>query len=85
MWFSTHAPLDIKATASQIFVDTNLEYANETISITIGDIWYVWINVSKTQVIYCSLFSDEVNSPIINFLGQHFKLKMTLKCLLGKP
>jgi hypothetical protein len=58
-------------------IDENSEYANGTIPTSIGSIWYSWINTSGTQVIYYSLFSDVVNSPIINFVGQHFEIGNT--------
>ena len=63
---------------------TNAEYTNGSIPMPpIGSIWYAWVNVSKTQVIYYSLFSKEVNSPIINFLGQHFQVENDTEVFVG--
>ncbi len=64
-------------------IETNAEYQNGTIPTPIGGIWYVWINVSTTQVIYYSLFSDVVNSPIINFLGQRFQVENDTEVFVG--
>ena len=82
IWCITQKTVVTEAVASES-IDTSLEYVNGSIRITIGDIWYVWVNVSKTQVIYYSLFSKEVNSPIINFLGQHFQVENDTEVFIG--
>jgi len=83
-WFSAQATPGTGATASQAYIDTNAEYTNGSISLPpIGGIWYAWVNVSKTQVIHYSLFSNEVNSPIINFLGQHFQVENDTEVFVG--
>jgi len=64
-------------------IDTNAEYANGSISTPPVDMWYAWVNVSDTQVIYYALFSDEVNSPIMNFLGQHFQVENDTEVFVG--
>jgi len=64
-------------------IDTNAEYTNGSISTPIGGIWYAWVNISKTQIIYYSLFSDELNSPIMNFLGQHFQVENDTEVFVG--
>lgn len=65
-------------------IDTNSEYANGTIPISpVVDIWYAWVNVSDTQIICYALFSNEVNSPIINFLGQHFQVENDTEVFVG--
>lgn len=84
MLFSTQATLCAEASASQLNIDTNSEYANGSISTSpVVDIWYAWVNVSDTQVIYYALFSNEVNSPIINFLGQHFQVENDTEVFVG--
>jgi len=82
-WFSAQATLGSEATDSQMHIDTDSEYTNGSIPTPIGGIWYAWVNVSETQVIYYSLFSDEVNSPIINFLGQHFQVENDTEVFVG--
>jgi hypothetical protein len=57
---------------------------NGSIPTPIGGIWYVWVNISNVQVIYYSLFSDQVNSPIINFLGQHFQVENDTEVFIGR-
>ena len=84
MLFSTQATLCAEASASQLNIDTNSEYANGSIPISPDiDIWYAWVNVSNTQIIYYALFSNEVNSPIINFLGQHFQVENDTEVFVG--
>jgi hypothetical protein len=84
MLFSTQTTLYAEASASQLNIDTNSEYANGSIPISPDvDIWYAWVNVSNTQVIYYVLFSNEVNSPIINFLGQHFQVETDTEVFVG--
>jgi hypothetical protein len=81
--FSAQATLGSRAAASQTQIDTNAEYTNGSIPRQTADIWYAWVNVSKTQVIYYALFSDEVNSPVINFLGQHFQVENDTEVFVG--
>jgi hypothetical protein len=82
--FSTQTTLRAEATASQLNIDTNSEYANGTITMSsVVKIWYAWVNVSETQVIYYALFSNEVNSPIVNFLGQHFQVENDTEVFVG--
>ena len=84
MLFSTQTTLCAEASASQLNIDTNSEYANGSIPISPDiDIWYAWVNVSDTQIIYYALFSNEVNSPIINFLGQHFQVENDTEVFVG--
>ena len=84
MLFSTQTTLCAEASVSQLTIDTNSEYANGSISISpVVDIWYAWVNVSDTQIIYYVLFSNEVNSPIINFLGQHFQVENDTEVFVG--
>lgn len=84
MLFSTQTTLCTEASASQLTIDTNSEYANGSIPISpVVDIWYTWVNVSDTQIIYYALFSKEVNSPIINFLGQHFQVENDTEVFVG--
>lgn len=84
MLSSAQATLGARATSSQAHIDTNSEYSNGSIPIPpVIDIWYAWVNVSETQVIYYSLFSDEVNSPIINFLGQRFQIEEDTEVFVG--
>lgn len=64
-------------------IDTNAEYKNGSIPGEPLDVWYVWINISKTQVIYYALISDEVNPPIKNFLGQHFQVENETDVFIG--
>jgi len=84
MLFSTQATLCAGASASQLNIDTTSEYANGSIHISpVVDIWYAWVNVSDTQIICYALFSNEVNSPIINFLGQHFQVENDTEVFVG--
>lgn len=64
-------------------IGTNAEYKNGTISGDTLDIWYAWINVSKTQLIYYTLVSDEVNPPIKSFLGQHLQVENGTEVFIG--
>jgi hypothetical protein len=69
---------------SSVFqIETHAEYINGTILGDVLDIWYVWINVSKTQVIYYTLVSDEVNPPVKNFLGQHLQMENGTEVFVG--
>ncbi len=66
----------VKQAASQINV--NAEYANGSIPLysdgqVICELWYDWVNVNGSQVVFLAYFSKVVNSPIITFLGQHYK------------
>jgi len=79
--------VEVKATNSYSVqtIDTNAEYTNGSIPTPIEGmgIWYVWINVSKTQIVYYSLFRDGANSPIVNFLGQHFQVENDTEVFVG--
>jgi hypothetical protein len=59
------------------------EYSNGTIHESSCDIWYDWVNASGTQIIYYVLYSNVVNSPIINFLGQHFHVENDTEVFVG--
>lgn len=65
------------------YIDTNTEYGNGTIPGDPLDVWYAWINISKTQVVYYALVSDEVNPPVKNFLGQHFQIENETDVFIG--
>jgi hypothetical protein len=70
--------------ASESPIDTGSEYSNGSIPMTpYGSIWYTWINTTDTQIISYALFSDQVNSPIINLLGQHFQLQDGTEVFVG--
>ncbi len=65
--------------ASNILPQSSLEYANGTI--TSGSypskIWYSWVNVSGTQIIYYAAYTTPdypFPVPIANVVGQHFSL-----------
>src|SRR4030042_4758830 len=64
-------------------VYTNTEYSNGTIHESPCDIWYDWVNASGTQIICYILYSHAVNSPIINFLGQHFQVGNGTEVFVG--
>ena len=64
-------------------IDTNAEYTNGSIPTLYGGIWYAWINVSETQIIQYSLFSNEYNSPIMTFLGQRFQIGYGIEVFVG--
>jgi hypothetical protein len=64
-------------------IDTNAEYTNGSIPTTYGGIWYAWVNVSETQIIQYSLFSNEYNSPIMTFLGQSFQIENGTEVFVG--
>lgn len=70
-------------TMNSIPINTNAEYTNGTMPAGFGDIWYDWVNTSKTQIIYYVLYSNTVNSPIINFLGQHFQVENGTEVFVG--
>jgi hypothetical protein len=71
--------------SSQGDIDTNAEYANGSIPTPPTEvwIWYTWVNTSETQVISYALFSDTYNSPIMSFLGQHFKVENDTDVFVG--
>jgi len=71
---------DVHAVCS---IDTNAEYRNGTIPGDPLDVWYAWINVSNTQVVYYAFVSDEVNPPVKNFLGQHFQIENETDVFIG--
>ncbi len=64
-------------------INTYTEYENGSISSPPVEVWYAWVNVSKAQIIYYALFSDEVNSPIMNFLGQRFQIENDTDVFIG--
>ena len=64
-------------------IDTNAEYKNGTIPGETLDVWYAWINVSNTQVVYYAFVSDKVNPPVKNFLGQHFQVENETDVFIG--
>jgi hypothetical protein len=64
-------------------IDTNAEYRNGTIPGVPLDVWYAWINVSETQVVYYAFISDEFNPPVKNFLGQHFQIENETDVFIG--
>jgi len=77
--YATRVSTDVapfaKQAASQI--DVTLEYANGSIPLysngqIICELWYDWVNVNGTKVVFLAYFSKVVNSPIITFLGQHY-------------
>ncbi|NIO37533.1 hypothetical protein GTO27_07495 [Candidatus Bathyarchaeota archaeon] len=72
---SDHVKIEADNGYSLSYFDTNSEYSNGTIPGDPLDIWYAWVNVSKTQVIYYTLVSDTVNPPVKSFLGQHFQIE----------
>lgn len=63
--------------------DATVEYSNGTISGQLLDVWYAWVNISKTQIMYYALISEEVNPPIKNFLGQHFQIENETEVFVG--
>jgi len=71
--------------AAQGDINTNAEYANGSIPTPPAGvwIWYTWVNTSETQVICYALFSDTYNSPIMSFLGQHFKVENSTDVFVG--
>ncbi len=82
--FPANATSGLRAMVLESPIDTNTEYSNGSIPMPpFGSIWYAWINTTDTQIIYYSLFSDQVNSPIINFLGQHFQLQDGTDVIVG--
>ncbi len=64
-------------------IERKAEYVNGTILGGTIDMWYAWVNVSETQVLYYALHSDQVNSPMINFLGQRFQVKNETEVFVG--
>jgi hypothetical protein len=59
-------------------IDTGREYSNGSILASsngqvIGELWYDWVNTNGTQVIFLAYYSKIYNSPVITFLGQHYK------------
>ncbi len=65
--------------ASSIIPQADLEYANGTLASNNAPfkVWYNWINVSNTQVIYYAAYTTPdypYPVPIANIVGQHFTL-----------
>lgn len=59
-------------------IDTGKEYSNGSIPVysdgqLISGLWYDWVNTNGTQVVFFAYYSKVVNSPVITFLGQHYK------------
>jgi hypothetical protein len=71
--------------SSQGPFDTSAEYANGSIPTPPTGVWmwYTWVNTSETQVICYALFSDTHNSPIVNFVGQHFAVEDNTDVFVG--
>lgn len=82
---STNVTVSGRTISSQGDINTNAEYANGSIPTppTGVWIWYTWVNTSETQVICYALFSDTYNSPIMSFLGQHFKVENDTDVFVG--
>jgi hypothetical protein len=70
--YFTQSALPSVSAASFSPIQKDTEYSNGTIHESFFDIWYDWVNASGTQIIYYVLYSNIVNSPIVNFLGQNF-------------
>jgi len=64
-------------------IDTNAECSQGSISGQYCSIWYDWVNASDTQIVHYVLYSNVVNSPIISFLGQHFKVEDDTEVFVG--
>jgi hypothetical protein len=66
-------------------IDTSAEYSNATISSPINglSIWYVWINIDNTQVIYLAYVSNTYPPPVVTFLGQHFTTGNNTEVFVG--
>ena len=67
------------AAASTILPASNMEYSNGTITSSYSplSIWYDWVNISGTQLLYYALYTDPEYPypvPIANIIGQHFSL-----------
>lgn len=59
-------------------IDTEREYSNGSILTysdgqVVGELWYDWVNTNGTQVVFFAYYSKIYNSPVITFLGQHYK------------
>ena len=73
------ASTDINGSASSILTPADSEYANGTLVPDYAPfkVWYDWINVSGTQVIYYAAYTTPdypFPVPIANIIGQHFSL-----------
>ena len=55
-------------------VNVGAEYYNATIGSPVDElaIWYVWINVNSTQVIFLAYVSERYQPPVTTFFGQHY-------------
>ena len=64
--------------ASNSLPQADLEYANGTLAEdSTLKVWYAWVNVSGTQVIYYAAYTTPdypYPVPIANVIGQHFSL-----------
>jgi len=59
-------------------IDVGREYSNGSIPVysegqITSELWYDWVNINGTQVVFFAYYSKAVNSPVITFLGQHYK------------
>lgn len=63
--------------------DTGAEYTSGHSSSEWGGVWYAWVNVSGTQVIFTALYSEAYNSPVRVFLGEHYNSAVGQPVLVG--
>jgi hypothetical protein len=76
---TVQASTDINGSASSILTPADSEYANGTLVPDYAPfkVWYDWVNVSGTQVIYYAAYTTPdypFPVPIANIIGQHFSL-----------
>jgi len=64
-------------------IDAGREYTSGSIPRDGVDIWYTWINTSGTQVAFFTYYSTVYNSPIMAFLGQHYRTADGLEVFMG--
>jgi len=66
-------------------INVNLEYSNGTIGSLTGDLalWYTWVNVNSTQIIYLAYQSYKYRPPVITFLGQHYRTEDNTEVFVG--
>jgi uncharacterized membrane protein SpoIIM required for sporulation len=77
--FSLKTGLFYAVSASSILPQSDLEYVNGTLVPDYAPfrVWYDWVNVSGTQVIYYAAYTTPdypYPVPIANIIGQHFSL-----------
>jgi hypothetical protein len=63
--------------------DAGAEYTSGHSSSAWGGVWYAWVNVSGTQVIFTALYSEAYNSPVRVFLGEHYNSAVGQPVLVG--